>query len=98
MRVTQTFDQVWARREIKAVCAGGCGRKLTRVVKDFNTVNPFNRNEDGTVKDRGEVQRDIDAKVKLKAARMLRDGIYCKECHEEERQARSDNGQGGVGA
>ncbi len=81
-----TFDPIWVRREITAMCKGACGRKLRRVVKEYGTVNPFSRNEDGTLRSASEVRAIVAAKVDTEVAKQLRLGIYCKECAEEMRE------------
>jgi len=44
-------------------CEGGCGRKTTRQRTFECTINPFNRNADGSVKSASEVRAQAQAKA-----------------------------------
>lgn len=73
---------MWTRFEVvKAVaehivCCGGCGKKAKRRKTFECTINPFNRNEDGTVKTKTEVQ----AQAQAKADKWVPKPYLCKEC------------------
>jgi hypothetical protein len=57
--VTYTYDGPWRTFHKTVPCAGVCGRKLRRQKTIQHTVNPFNKNADGTVKTWAEVERDV---------------------------------------
>lgn len=56
------FEQVWATRERSGKCPT-CGKRTVRKFRECNTVNPFNKNEDGTVRNRAQVKACIEAKA-----------------------------------
>ena len=53
------FEEVrmYGRKTVK--CAGGCGRRLKRSRKFFQTISPFNKNPDGTVKNRNDIYNEL---------------------------------------
>lgn len=55
---TYNFDEV----SIKATKTGkcGCGKRRTRTQKFYQTLNPFNRNKDGSPKNREEILIDLE--------------------------------------
>lgn len=56
------FEVVAAHRTRQGQCPI-CGRTVRRSRTFEMTVNPFNRNEDGTVRTRGEVQAAVEDKA-----------------------------------
>jgi len=48
------------RRVTKVVKCRGCDRKLTRSTTLEQTVNPYNRNADGTVKTRSQIVEELE--------------------------------------
>lgn len=76
MRVTHriTFERMVERRTFYWVLADGKRRQITRVFEQ--TVNPWNKNPDGTVKSRDQVRASVRAEADawLKEKQSLRDG------------------------
>lgn len=56
--IRTTYEPVWARAEVSGSC-GVCGKRCTRKTTIENTVSPFNKNEDGRVRTRMEVQERV---------------------------------------
>lgn len=56
--ITTTYDRLKAQAQRKVTCPG-CGK--SRVIRRtfYQTVNPFNRNDDGTVKTYLQVQNSV---------------------------------------
>lgn len=52
------FASVKSRAEVSGACEV-CGKRCTRKTTIENTVNPFNRNEDGSIRTRAEVQANV---------------------------------------
>lgn len=52
------YEPVSAKVSKSGLCTV-CGRKATRTKTFTNTVNPFNKNEDGTVRTRAEVWANV---------------------------------------
>lgn len=59
-RITDTYEQVTARAERKGRCPG-CGRVVRRSMTFTNTISPFNKNPDGSVRTPAQVQANVDA-------------------------------------
>ena len=59
-----------------------CGRKLTRVVRESMTVNPWNKNPDGSVRTREEVAKAVLAKLELATKEIETSGVVCSRCSE----------------
>ena len=55
---TYVYEQVSLRPEKSGPCAV-CGKPAKRSTTISNTINPFNRNEDGTVRTRAEVAENV---------------------------------------
>lgn len=77
MRVN--FDQYWGFATARVACRE-CGRISVRKIQECCTVNPFNRNDDGSIRTPEQVQ----ARAKLRAAeRALKEesaGRICRPC------------------
>lgn len=60
MKVTYTYDEVGHPATRTGACPT-CGKKTRRSRTFTQTVNPFNKNEDGTMKTYTEVRADVRA-------------------------------------
>jgi len=61
MRINFEVVKVVGTRTL--VCEGGCGRRAARRKTFECTINPFNRNKDGTIKSREEVRAQAQAEA-----------------------------------
>jgi hypothetical protein len=61
----------------------GCGKKVRRQWTVEHTVNPFNKNPDGTVKDEHQVR----AAVRAEAAKWQAEPELCGPCADAKREA-----------
>jgi hypothetical protein len=59
---TYYYEEVSAPARRKGNCPI-CGKATVRSKRFTQTVNPFNRNADGTVKTRAEVRASVDAQA-----------------------------------
>jgi hypothetical protein len=59
---TYFYEEVSAPARRKGNCPV-CGKATLRAKRFTQTVNPFNRNADGTVKTRAEVLASVDAQA-----------------------------------
>lgn len=59
---TYTFPRVTAKRTVSGRCSL-CGRRVRRSRTFGMTVNPFNRNPDGTVRTTAEVRAAVNAEA-----------------------------------
>jgi len=60
--VNITFDEVWTTKSKSGVCPV-CGGRTTRTKKFVHTVNPYNKNPDGSIKSLQEVFADVHAEA-----------------------------------
>lgn len=56
---TYRFQEIKTSRRRSGKCPG-CGKSVTRSKTFEHTVNPFNRNADGSVKSAAEVRADVN--------------------------------------
>lgn len=61
MRITTTFDKIKHVEKRNGVCPV-CGKRSQRSKTFEETVNPYNRNEDGTIKTPMQVLASVRAK------------------------------------
>lgn len=59
MIISTTFDEVSLPAEKTVKCSGGCGRRLKRRRKFWQTLNPYNKNEKGIPKERQEIFNEL---------------------------------------
>lgn len=64
------------------VRCSGCGKLLTRKAVTECTVNPFNKNEDGTIKSSQEVSRQAQANAEFEAKKLAEKTALCRDCEE----------------
>ena len=55
---TYRFEEV-THRATKRVPCDGCGKTLSRSRTFMQTLNPFNKNADGTVKNREDIREEL---------------------------------------
>jgi hypothetical protein len=80
MTVSRTFyrfDEVSTRREKSVKCLG-CGKRLRRAKRFYQTINPFNTNADGAIKSRAEIMSELQAE----AAAWMNKPEKCSTCEE----------------
>lgn len=73
------FEEVTYRRTVNTRCTA-CSKKLRRVVSESQTVNPFNKNPDGSVKTRAEVAQSVMAELRKAAEFLETYGTKCRDC------------------
>lgn len=78
-----TFDQHWGHAVANVACLK-CGRISKRHVREYCTVNPFNKNADGSVKTPAEVLSDAQRDAADSAARQEAEGRVCRLCEKME--------------
>ena len=65
------FESVVLSKHRTGKCAV-CGRPASRNIKVEHTINPFNRNVDGSPKTRDEVLADVSSELKRRLAEPLK--------------------------
>jgi hypothetical protein len=72
------FEQVRYNTRKRCKCAS-CGKAVSRSTTIIKTVNPFNKNADGSIKTRAEVRADCDKE----ASKWHTKPEWCKDCNEQ---------------
>lgn len=72
-----TFDEVKLTVKATAPC-GKCGKKCSRSKKFWQTLNPFNTKDDGSVKNREDIMVELNAQ----AAVYRTQTIYHEKCED----------------
>jgi len=65
MIITRTFREVKEEWLVKGICPV-CGKKGQRKYEVSNTINPWNKNADGSVKDYQQVLKDVMLEANIK--------------------------------
>jgi len=73
------FDKVTRAQRISLVCKV-CGQPFKRDVIEVSTVNPWNRNPDGSVRTLEEVGQYVDALLTASLDRVKKKGSVCRRC------------------
>lgn len=60
----------------KSIRCEGCGKKLNRQKKFYQTLNPFNRNKEGVPKTEDEIRTELLADI----AEWQKVPDYCRAC------------------
>lgn len=63
MTITTTFDEEKLTGK-KTVNCSGCGKKLARSKVFSQTINPWNKTQDGRVKTRADIRTELSAEIK----------------------------------
>jgi hypothetical protein len=77
-----TFSVRRGTATYQATCSE-CGKTLNRTAKVEHTVNPFNRNEDGSVRSPAEVYACAQAAAKEQAEQLAGKATTCRDCQEK---------------
>ena len=78
------FNEIKDSIKVSGVCEE-CGKKRTRTISDFHTVNPFNKNEKGLPKTAFEIREELRKSV-LEKAEELKKHNMCATCQEEHKR------------
>jgi hypothetical protein len=79
MQTTITrFEEVKRSKKVKGVCQK-CSRERTRTVSISETVNPYNRNKDGTIKNPHEVCLSVCSRL-VTAIDNMQKNFICATC------------------
>ena len=78
MTMTTTYPDVKVYGEKSVKCDAGCGHRIKRKKTFWQTMNPFNKKPDGTIK----TVDDIYAELRVECAEWKAAPITCKTCGE----------------
>lgn len=76
---THIFAKVQRYGKAKPVCKG-CGLIRTRKIHVWQTVNPYNKNPDGSQKSRNEIVAQVDDELAMEISMIEAEGIVCRPC------------------
>jgi gamma-glutamyl phosphate reductase len=76
---TYIFEEARVSLPYKVICSG-CGKKLIRKAVVTHTVNPFNKNADGSVKNYREVHAGARAAAQAIVDAKNNTAIICGKC------------------
>lgn len=76
-----TFQRYKGSAPYKVGCSI-CGKLLKRTATEEHTVNPFNKNEDGSVKTVAQVQASAQAAAEEMAIKLSQKPTTCRDCDE----------------
>ena len=90
-----TFDEVAIHGQKSGKCP--CGKRRVRKASFSQTINPFNKNPDGTIK----TQAQIYPEIKAERDEWMKQAIFCDACHpltywklsEEQRKEYNEKGE-----
>lgn len=77
--VTHRFQEVTRSDRVSVKCAG-CGKDRVRTVTVTHTINPYNRNDDGSVRSPQEVADRVRAELAGRVKETAASTIICKTC------------------
>lgn len=70
------FEEVSLHGYKTVKCAGGCGRRLQRTKKFYQTLNPFNKDKRGRIKGREQIYKELNEENK----KWKTEAVFCIHC------------------
>lgn len=78
---TINFQEIKNKQILSGICKV-CNKKRTRTITEEQTINPFNKNADGTIKTRYEVSLSVKENLEKRVNRFKEEGFVCRSCKE----------------
>lgn len=75
---TIKFEEIKKTARKRVSCDGGCGKKFPRQTTFSMTLNPFNKNPDGTIRTRQDIHDALEEKARAWEADTT--GEWCEPC------------------
>jgi hypothetical protein len=75
---TYRFEEIKRPARKRVPCAGGCGKKLSRSTTFSMTLNPFNKNPDGSIRTRRDIQEALGEQARQWES--VTDDQWCTPC------------------
>jgi len=72
------FSEIRQTMQVKGICSI-CGKRRSRTISEWETVNPYNRHKNGMVKTRIEVEQSVSEKINAGVDRLSK-YFMCKSC------------------
>jgi len=81
--ITTKFEEVKQSSQVKIICSV-CGKKRIRTITVCHTINPFNKNEDGTIRNYAQVSENVSKELKERVEKLKnKKDFICKTCKEK---------------
>jgi hypothetical protein len=77
--ITMRFREIKYRRKVTTFCVD-CRKKLIRTATASQTINPWNKNADGSVKTPVEVSNSVLDNLDKEAELLAKTGAVCRAC------------------
>ncbi len=75
---TINFEQIEAKKTLKFVCSD-CGKKKQRIIKESQTMNPYNKNEKGIIKTKEDVTKSVEDELFERCMKFEKEP-FCSSC------------------
>ncbi len=76
---TITFQEIKNKKTLTGLCKV-CKKKRTRTIDEKQTINPFNKNQDGTIKNYFEVNKSVEENLEKRVKRFQEEEFICRKC------------------
>lgn len=73
------YQEVSTKKILKKECCK-CGKKFQRSITHSNTINPFNRNPDGSIRTPLEVEQKVLKEHDILCKKFMESLQFCKAC------------------
>jgi len=73
------FQEIKYKKDVSGVCIE-CGKRKKRIISESQTVNPFNKNTDGSIKNYSEVSQSVSENLQKRLERFKNEGFVCSGC------------------
>lgn len=72
------FEEIRRKQIVKGVCYK-CNKRRQRILNEWATINPFNKDENGFAKTRQEIVIEVETKLDKKVDELTKNFI-CSSC------------------
>lgn len=73
------FEKIEIKREVPVPCIH-CKRTSKKMIKAYQTLNPFNRKPDGTPKNRSDIYAELKVELDERSSKLTR---VCRKCEDK---------------
>ncbi len=87
--VTHRFEKLQLKQRVQVPCSG-CGKKAPRMLTEWQTQNPFNKNKQGQPKTSNEIYGELKETLEAKAKAALKKGRICAACDVSAKPEKTD--------
>lgn len=73
------FEKIELKQRVMVPCMK-CKKKAQRVISDYQTINPFNKDSKGNLKTRDQIMSEVKKHLREKVDAALKEGRLCNKC------------------